>query len=182
MQGLRSVWPPRRRRGLRRSISAKGPRPLSISIAGRSRRSFRQSQTLGHPNLFAAPFRASCWGDEGRSITDFTHRLNYDDLDVDARKILRDLASTEREVCGKDGSWCLTRLRPYRTVEDKIDGIAWGQWLRLVGSNRFAEATGGTVRRLSTSADGTIVMPAIVGLNPAASYDGADYIGIKRTG
>jgi two-component system, chemotaxis family, CheB/CheR fusion protein len=62
-------------------------------------------------------------GDEGRSITDFTHRLDYDDLAGDARKVLRDLTSTEREVHGKDGSWYLTRLKPYRTVEDKIDGV-----------------------------------------------------------
>ena len=62
-------------------------------------------------------------GDEGRSITDFTHRLDYDDLAGDARKVLRDLASTEREVHGKDGSWHLTRLKPYRTVQDKIDGV-----------------------------------------------------------
>jgi two-component system, chemotaxis family, CheB/CheR fusion protein len=62
-------------------------------------------------------------GDEGRSITDFTHRLDYDDLAADARKVLRDLHSSEREVHGKDGSWYLTRLKPYRTVEDKIDGV-----------------------------------------------------------
>ena len=29
----------------------------------------------------------------------------------------------EREVRGKDGSWYLTRFKPYRTVEDKIDGV-----------------------------------------------------------
>ena len=62
-------------------------------------------------------------GDEGRSITDFTHRLEYDDLAGDARKVLRDLATSEREVRGRDGSWYLTRLRPYRTVEDKINGV-----------------------------------------------------------
>jgi two-component system, chemotaxis family, CheB/CheR fusion protein len=62
-------------------------------------------------------------GDEGRSITDFTHRLDYDGLAGDARKVVRDLAPTEREVHGKDGSWYLTRLKPYRTVENKIDGV-----------------------------------------------------------
>ena len=62
-------------------------------------------------------------GDEGRSITDFTHRLDYDALAEDARKVLRDLASLEREVHGKDGGWYLTRLKPYRTVGDKIDGV-----------------------------------------------------------
>ena len=62
-------------------------------------------------------------GDEGRSITDFTHRLDYDDLAEDARMVVRDFKGTEREVRGKDGSWYLARLRPYRTVEDKLDGV-----------------------------------------------------------
>ena len=62
-------------------------------------------------------------GDEGRSITDFTHRLEYDDLAGRCAQGLRDLASSEREVHSKDGGWYLTRLRPYRTVEDKIDGV-----------------------------------------------------------
>jgi two-component system CheB/CheR fusion protein len=62
-------------------------------------------------------------GDQGRSITDFTHRLDYDDLAGDARKVLRNLATTEREVRSREGNWYLTRLRPYRTVEDKIDGV-----------------------------------------------------------
>jgi two-component system, chemotaxis family, CheB/CheR fusion protein len=62
-------------------------------------------------------------GDEGRSISDFTHRLDYEDLAGDARKVLRDLGSIEREVHGHNGGWYLTRLRPYRTIEDKIDGV-----------------------------------------------------------
>ncbi|MBV8107063.1 MAG: PAS domain-containing protein [Hyphomicrobiales bacterium] len=62
-------------------------------------------------------------GDEGRPITDFTHRLDYDDLAADARKVLRDLSSSERELHSQDGNWFLTRLRPYRTVDDKIDGV-----------------------------------------------------------
>ena len=62
-------------------------------------------------------------GDEGRSITDFTHRLHYDDLAGDARNVLRNLASSEREVRSEDGNWYLTRIRPYRTIEGKIDGV-----------------------------------------------------------
>jgi two-component system CheB/CheR fusion protein len=62
-------------------------------------------------------------GDEGRSITDFTHGLEYEDLAEDARRVLRHLASSEREVRARNGSWYLMRMRPYRTVEDKIDGV-----------------------------------------------------------
>jgi two-component system CheB/CheR fusion protein len=61
--------------------------------------------------------------DEGRPITDFTHHLNYDQLELDARKVLRDLAPEEREAQSKTGRWYQMRLRPYRTVEDKIDGV-----------------------------------------------------------
>ena len=46
----------------------------------------------------------------------------------------------------------------------------------------IAEATGGTVRRISSGAGDAITMPRVVGLNPSPSYGGADYIGVKRTG
>jgi two-component system CheB/CheR fusion protein len=61
--------------------------------------------------------------DEGRSITDFTHRLRYADLEADARVVLKNLAPIEREVESDEGRWYLTRLRPYRTLDDRIDGV-----------------------------------------------------------
>jgi hypothetical protein len=45
-----------------------------------------------------------------------------------------------------------------------------------------AEATGGSVRRLSSSAADDANVPRIVGLNPAPNYAGRDFAGIKRTG
>jgi len=47
----------------------------------------------------------------------------------------------------------------------------------------LAEATGGTVRRIAAGGGADAVsMPRIVSLNPALSYGGGDYIGVKRTG
>ncbi|MBO0145353.1 PAS domain-containing protein [Agrobacterium sp. Ap1] len=60
--------------------------------------------------------------DIGRAITDFTHHLDYDDIDVDARRVLKDLVPIEREVTSRRGKQFTMRLRPYRTVEDRIDG------------------------------------------------------------
>lgn len=60
--------------------------------------------------------------DEGRSITDFTHRLDYPDFTKDAQTVLKDLSGVEREI-SSDGKWYLTRLRPYRTVDDRIEGV-----------------------------------------------------------
>ena len=61
--------------------------------------------------------------DEGRPVTDFAHRLEYDDLVKDARAVLADLTPIRREVRSRDGRWYDVRLRPYRTVDNKIDGV-----------------------------------------------------------
>jgi two-component system, chemotaxis family, CheB/CheR fusion protein len=61
--------------------------------------------------------------DEGRPLTDFAHQLQYDGLLADARAVLADLAPIRREVQSRSGKWYDLRIRPYRTVEDKIDGV-----------------------------------------------------------
>jgi two-component system CheB/CheR fusion protein len=61
--------------------------------------------------------------DIGRSISDFTHRLIYDDMEKDARSVLETLVPKESEVATKNGRWLMMRLRPYRTVDDRIDGV-----------------------------------------------------------
>lgn len=61
--------------------------------------------------------------DEGRPITDFAHQLEYDDLIKDARAVLADLAPIRREIRSRADRWYEVRLRPYRTVDDKIDGV-----------------------------------------------------------
>ena len=61
--------------------------------------------------------------DIGRPVTDFTHQLDYDHLAADARQVLDDLAPVEREIRARNGTWYMARFRPYRTVDDRIDGI-----------------------------------------------------------
>jgi two-component system CheB/CheR fusion protein len=61
--------------------------------------------------------------DEGRPIADFSHRLEYDGLVADARKVLANLAPIKHEIRSRDNRWYDVRLRPYRTVDDKIDGV-----------------------------------------------------------
>jgi two-component system CheB/CheR fusion protein len=61
--------------------------------------------------------------DRGRSISDFTHRLDYAELEQDARRVLRWLEPVERETRSCDDRWYLVRLRPYRTGDDRIDGV-----------------------------------------------------------
>jgi two-component system CheB/CheR fusion protein len=61
--------------------------------------------------------------DQGRPIGDLTHTLVYDDLEKDARRVLNDLTPIERPVRTRDGEDVVVRIRPYRTAEDKIDGV-----------------------------------------------------------
>lgn len=61
--------------------------------------------------------------DEGRLITDFAHQLEYEALVGDAHGVLERLTPLEREVRSRKGRWYDMRMRPYRTVDNKIDGI-----------------------------------------------------------
>ena len=61
--------------------------------------------------------------DVGRPITDFTHHLTYSNIDRDVRKVLRDLAAIEEEIRSVDNRWFMMRVRPYRTIDSRVDGV-----------------------------------------------------------
>jgi two-component system, chemotaxis family, CheB/CheR fusion protein len=61
--------------------------------------------------------------DRGRPISHLTHNMEYPELEKDALGILSSPTPIEREVRGQKDEWYLVRLRPYRTVEDKVDGV-----------------------------------------------------------
>lgn len=61
--------------------------------------------------------------DCGRPISDLTHCLGYAELMSDCQQLLKDLVPIEREIQDHTGRWFLTRLLPYRSKEDRIDGV-----------------------------------------------------------
>jgi two-component system CheB/CheR fusion protein len=61
--------------------------------------------------------------DRGRRVSDLSHNLGYNDFVEDAEKTLHKLQPVEREIQTPEGRWFLIRLRPYRTVDDKIEGV-----------------------------------------------------------
>lgn len=61
--------------------------------------------------------------DRGRPISDLTHRLGYHELCADAENVLHRLVPIEREVRDERGHWYLTRILPYRSTEDRIEGV-----------------------------------------------------------
>jgi two-component system CheB/CheR fusion protein len=58
-----------------------------------------------------------------RPLADITHTLDYQALGADLVRVLATLATIEREVRSQAGRWYLVRLLPYRTLDDKIDGV-----------------------------------------------------------
>jgi len=62
-------------------------------------------------------------GDAGRPITDLASELCYPELSDDAREVLRKLAAVEKPIGTRDGRWFTVRIMPYRTHDDRIDGV-----------------------------------------------------------
>jgi len=61
--------------------------------------------------------------DLGRPITDLASDLKYPTLEEDIHEVLRSLISTERTAAARDGRWFTVRIMPYRTMDDRIDGV-----------------------------------------------------------
>jgi two-component system CheB/CheR fusion protein len=61
--------------------------------------------------------------DVGRPITDLASELRYPELAEEARAVLRTLAAAEKPIVARDGRWFTVRIMPYRTLDNRIDGV-----------------------------------------------------------
>jgi two-component system, chemotaxis family, CheB/CheR fusion protein len=61
--------------------------------------------------------------DIGRRFTDLVSDLQYPELADDAMEVLRSLVFIQKQVQASGGRWFSVRIMPYRTVDDRIDGL-----------------------------------------------------------
>ncbi|MCL5271038.1 MAG: PAS domain-containing protein [bacterium] len=61
--------------------------------------------------------------DLGRPVTHITQKYAGKDLATSAAKALHNLTATEEEVQAVDGRWYIVRILPYRTLDNRIDGV-----------------------------------------------------------
>jgi two-component system CheB/CheR fusion protein len=62
-------------------------------------------------------------GDLGRPISHITQNFDGKELAAESEKMLKNLVPTEREVQTRDGRWHTMRIMPYRTLDDRIEGV-----------------------------------------------------------
>jgi len=61
--------------------------------------------------------------DIGRPFTEIVSKLHYPEITDHAHEVLRTLVFKETEIATDDQQWFTIRIMPYRTVEDRIDGL-----------------------------------------------------------
>ncbi len=61
--------------------------------------------------------------DVGRPFTDLVSDLIYPELTADALEVLRTLIFIQKQIATRDGRWFSVRIMPYRTFDDRIDGL-----------------------------------------------------------
>jgi two-component system, chemotaxis family, CheB/CheR fusion protein len=61
--------------------------------------------------------------DIGRPFTEMVSDLQYDEIADDAREVLRTLVFKESDISGSGNKWFRVRIMPYRTPDERIDGL-----------------------------------------------------------
>jgi len=61
--------------------------------------------------------------DIGRLFTDLVSNLEYPEIERHARQVLKTLSTIETAIVSNDGRWFNVRIMPYRTLDDRIDGL-----------------------------------------------------------
>ncbi len=98
--------------------------------------------------------------DLGRPFSDISQRVEDPGLLDDAAEVLADLTPRKREVKGPNGSWYIRRVLPYRTGENKVDGVVIT--LADVSDLKAVEAQATAARAFSESIIDTVHEPLIV--------------------
>jgi two-component system CheB/CheR fusion protein len=120
--------------------------------------------------------------DIGRPFTDQVSNLIYPELADDALEVLRTLIFIEKQIPAKDGRWFSTRIMPYRTLDDRIEGLVI-TFINISESKQAEEKLNETLQGyrlfLNTSSDVIVKLSAdwkIQEFNSAAEK----FFGVKR--
>ncbi|PWU11468.1 MAG: hypothetical protein C5B51_02600 [Terriglobia bacterium] len=98
--------------------------------------------------------------DVGRPVYDFRLKINVPDLTDLCREVIHSLVPREREVQDTEGRFYSMWVRPYRTADNRIDGVV----LALLDITDRKQAAEARYRRLfEASKDGIVIADALSG-------------------
>lgn len=110
--------------------------------------------------------------DAGRPFTDLVSDLKYPQMGEDAQRVIKNLVPIQKTIETVDGRWFYVRIMPYRTLDDRIDGLVI-TFTDITSSKKAEEALllENRYRRLFESAkDGILILDAdsgmIIDVNP----------------
>ncbi len=61
--------------------------------------------------------------DIGRPFTDLVTNLDYPEIEAHVKGVLKTLNTMEQSISTNDNRWFSVRIMPYRTMDDKVDGV-----------------------------------------------------------
>lgn len=99
--------------------------------------------------------------DVGRPITDIHPNFDFPDIEAWIGEAIESVSTREREVHDRNGAWYQLRIRPYKNVEDRIDGAVLTLFdinavKRQAMALSFAEAIMDTIREPLAVLDGDL--------------------------
>jgi two-component system CheB/CheR fusion protein len=110
--------------------------------------------------------------DTGRPFTDLVTDLQYPEMGVHALQVIKNLIPIQKTIATNDKKWYYVRIMPYRTLDDRIDGLVI-TFTDITAAKQAEEAllSENRYRRLFESAkDGIIILDAqtgkIIDVNP----------------
>jgi PAS domain S-box-containing protein len=98
--------------------------------------------------------------DVGRPIGEIRHNLDLTDLGTFIAEVIATIREGEREVRDKDGRWYSLRVRPYLTIDNKVDGAVLV--LVDVDALKRSERVVGAARDYAESIVRTVPNPLVV--------------------
>jgi two-component system CheB/CheR fusion protein len=120
--------------------------------------------------------------DVGRPLSDITLAIDIPDVEALTQRALEGVNTQEREVQGADEHWYLLRVRPYRTLENRIEGAV----LVLVDIDRLKRAESAvreSEARFELLADNAPVLIWVSGLDGLQSVNRAyeEFVGTAES-
>jgi two-component system CheB/CheR fusion protein len=105
-------------------------------------------------------------GDVGRPLPNLQFDIDGDELETLLRRVIETVQPHEREIQDRSGRWYSMRLRPYRTLENRIEGVV----VVVVDINdqkvsekalRDSERGSSCLRTMRRSSSGSVIATAI---------------------